>query len=67
MGKLARIQELETEIAAAEKRLAAHQGIRAFLEDLAQLPEDAVLLYTLSGQRVQHEIGKSARIALRAL
>ena len=68
MGKGKRLEELET-LLAASQRWEKHwrdlaQETREYLETLAQMPEDAVLLYTLSGVRTSHAIGKSARVLL---
>jgi len=62
MGKLARIQELESDVAYWRNKATIHDDIVHYLKVLAEMPEDAVLLYTLDGTRIQHEIGLSARI-----
>lgn len=67
MGKNARIKELEDRIAELHKRSTLHAEALDYIRSLAQLPEDAVLLYTMTGNRVSHEIGKSARLLLTRL
>lgn len=62
MGKHARIAELEREIASLREAACIHDDIRHFLDTLAQMPSDAVLLYALTGQRMIHQIGLSARV-----
>jgi hypothetical protein len=64
MGKLARIQELEAQLEFWKKASGVHDDLTHYLRLLAELPEDAVLLYTLTGQKMSHEIGKSARVLL---
>lgn len=67
MGKLARIAELEKTIEALKERCALAQEVIDYVRAMAAMPEDAVLLYTASGMRVSHEIGKSARVLLGRL
>lgn len=62
MGKLARMQELEREIDSLKKENANLREVSSFIETLAELPDDAVILYTLSGQRLQCEIGRAAKV-----
>lgn len=64
MGKHARIAELEAQLAAMRKRVEVPREVISYIERLAQMPDDAVLLYAISGSRVSHEIGRSARIVL---
>jgi hypothetical protein len=61
MGKLARIQELEAQVEYWKRRADINSQLRGFIETIAELPEDAVLLYTLTGQRMSFELSKAAR------
>lgn len=67
LGKHARIQELEAQLEAERRKSALTQAIRDFIVIIAQLPDDAVLLYTVSGQRVQCEVGRAAKCLLSRL
>ena len=65
MGKHARIAELERLLAEERLKGKIASNVMDFVRGLAQLPEDAVLLYTLTGQRMSHQIGLSARCLLQ--
>jgi len=66
MGKLERIKELERELSQLRGQVKISNSVREYIDTLCVLPEDAVLLYSLSGMRIQHEIGKSARVLRQA-
>ena len=59
MGKNARIAELETRIDLLARALVRQNG---FINHLCEVPDDAVLLYTMNGTRISCEIGKAARV-----
>ena len=61
MGKNARIQELELELLSMRKRLELADAVRDFIQKLSELPDDAVLLYTLSGQRTNFWVALAAK------
>lgn len=61
MGAVKRIKELEADVAYWRKAALVHDDIKHYLKTLAEMPEDAVLTYSLSGMRMQHEIGRSVR------
>ena len=61
MGIKSKVEELEREILHWKRKARIADEVRRYLEDLSQLPDDAVLLYTMTGIEVQHEIGKSAK------
>jgi hypothetical protein len=67
MGKSARIQELEQEIEILRRQQTIPEAALDFIRTLAEMPEDAVLLYTLTGQRVQCEVGRAAKILMEKL
>ncbi len=63
MGKLKRIQELEEEIRRLNKYGSLQDEVKDYLKELAEMPEDAVLIYRLGDQqKITHQIGMSARI-----
>ena len=64
MGKLTRIRELEAEVAWWRKSAAVNDDIEHFLNLLAEMPEDAVLTYQLTGQKVHHDFARAARVLL---
>lgn len=67
MGKNARIQELEQEVRRMRSQLARGDDVRDFIKTLAEMPEDAVLTYQITGQRISHQIGLAARVLLAKL
>ena len=67
MGKNARIQELEQQLVQSREINKLLQEGLDFLKILAKLPDDAILLYTSSGQRTQCEIGLAAKRFLERL
>ena len=67
MGANKRIKELEADVAWWRAKSEVASEVRDYLKTLAEMPEDSVLLYTLSGQRIQHSIGKSARVLLEKM
>lgn len=64
MGKLKRIEELEADVSYWRKRSEVRDDVKHYLDTLSEMPDDAVLLYTLTGMRVQHEIGKTSKVLL---
>ena len=64
MGKLTRIKELEYDISWWRKKAKIADEVKDYLETLAEMPDDAVLLYTIGGIKMQHEIGKIAKVLL---
>lgn len=67
MGKLKRLAELEADVAYWQKRAELLPEVRQYIACLAEMPEDAVLLYTRHGMQIQHEIGLSARRLLEKI
>jgi thioredoxin-like negative regulator of GroEL len=68
MGKQARIQELEQEIAILRQQRTIPEAALDFIRTLAEMPEDAVIMYTLSGgQSIQCEVGRAAKILMEKL
>lgn len=67
MGKNARIAELEHMLKEAKARAKVAAEVIDFVRELSELPEDAVLLYTLTGQRMSHQIGLTARRVLEKI
>ena len=67
MGKNARIAELERALEHAREREKIKDEVISFVRELSELPEDAVLLYTLTGQRMSHQIGLTARRVLEKI
>lgn len=61
MGKHARIAELERQV--AQYRSVAEHA-RGLVEIIAQVPEDAAVVYTLRGQKMGFEYAKAARVLL---
>jgi hypothetical protein len=61
MGKATRIAELEQQVRLLEEQLKRAKYLAQFIDELCELPEDAVLLHNVSGMRIQCEIGKAAR------
>jgi hypothetical protein len=59
-----RIEELEQQVEWLKKKTLLTGEITAYLKTLAEMPEDAVLLYKLTDQTIQHSIGRSARVLL---
>ena len=64
MGMRQVVDHLEARLRDAERKAAHADEMRDYIETLAQMPDDATLLYTLSGMCVQHSIGRSARVLL---
>ena len=62
-----KVEALEARLEWAERRALLGGEVIKYLSTLAQMPEDAALLYTVHGMKVSHEIGKSARILLEKL
>lgn len=67
MGKNARIAELEQEVNRLRKKAEIPEEVMGYIQDLANMPEDAVLIYALTGQTISHAIGRSARVLLDKL
>lgn len=62
MGKKDRILELERTIKHLNKYGSVADEMADYIKELAEMPEDAVLIYRISGQTITHQIGMSARI-----
>ena len=64
MGMRQVVDHLEARLRDAERKAKLADEMRDYIETLAQMPDDATLLYVLSGMQVAHSIGKSARVLL---
>ena len=67
MGLKQKVEELERRLEAAQRKNALLDETIDYIFTLAQMPEDAALLYTLHDIRISHQIGKSARVLLGKL
>lgn len=67
MGMKQKVDALESALKTAERKAALVDEMHDYITTLAEMPEDAVLLYTLSGMRISHGIGSSARVLLARL
>lgn len=61
MGKNTRILELEQQIKRLNKYGSVSDEMADYIKTLAEMPEDAVLIYRIGGQTITHQIGLSAR------
>ena len=67
MGAKQKIAELERRLKSAEERSRYAEELYEYVMDLAKMPDDAVLYFTVHNMRTSHQIGKSARCLLEKL
>ena len=67
MGMRQVVDRLEAQLKDVERKATRADEMRDYIETLAQMPDDATLLYVLSGMQVAHSIGRSARVLLERM